>query len=112
MSSEIKINIKISDFSKSKDWINWCESLNFKKLEWNGGIIVEYYLPIKGDGDDPYTDVRLSVRIGDNMIDRKKLNGEACIMLMMPGYMYYFKHVRYPSEFIMLYKLLTGKLLY
>lgn len=41
---------------------NECQGM--KRINWNGGIIREYYRPITGDGIG-FTDSRLSIRFGE-----------------------------------------------
>jgi len=80
------------------------KAMRLKMISWNGGIMQEYFKPIRGGGL-AFHDVRLSVWFGEHPDHPFK------VYLTMPQSKVYLEHVDTPERFKQFYNLMTGKVM-
>lgn len=80
------------------------KAMKCKLIKWNGGIMLEYYLGIRGEGRG-IGDSRLSVWFGERDDTPFKT------YLTLPSAKIYLEHVDNPERFRAFYNLMTGKVI-
>ena len=78
------------------------KNIGCKAISWNGGIIMEWYLPVKGTIYS-INSTRLGVRFNEHPDDPVK------VYLICPSTMVRLQHVTTIDDFLTMYRLLTGK---